>query len=118
MADYIYVGKIINTFAKVDLDKYINDKKIIIKNNEYYIQDYDDIINKDYIGSILNIKEYNLKEVIFTSINYYSKDNKYQGLFDEIPKNYYKESKTEFKIIFEDNNLKITNIEELEKIIA
>ena len=110
-------GKMLNTFAHKDLEKYIEMKKIINRDNNYYIEDYVDEYNKDYIGSMLNVKEYNDKEIVFNSINYYLKDGEYKGLFDEEPI-YDSKKEIEFRVVFEDSILKITDIDKLMEIIA
>ena len=92
-------------------------KKIINRDNNYYIEDYVDEYNKDYIGSMLNVKEYNDKEIVFNSINYYLKDGEYKGLFDEEPI-YDSKKEIEFRVVFEDSILKITDIDKLMEIIA
>ncbi len=110
-------GKIYNTLADKDLEIYMEEKRIIKQDNSYYIEDYIDECNEDYIGSMLSVKEYNDKEIVFNSVNYYLKDGNYKGLLDEEPK-YDSKKEIEFRIILENNSLKITDIEKLMEILA
>ena len=107
-----------NTLREDDLEKYMNDKKIIIYENNYYIDNYKDSTNEDYIGSIIDLIKYDDKYLYFKSNNYYCSNYEYIGLLEEEPNCNYTNTETNFKLVFEDNNIKINDLEEIKQIIA
>lgn len=106
-----------NTFAKEEVIKYMDYKKIIKYENSYYIETYTEELNQNYVGSILDIDTYNDKYVYFKSINYYCENSNYLGLLDEEPNCSYTSNKTNFTIVLENNNLRINDLEEIKNIM-
>ncbi len=109
---------VINTLNISDLRKYMEEKRIIKVDNNYYIENYEDITNQDYIGSIIEISDYDDKYIYFNSENYYCADSEYIGLLETKPTCDYTIKNTTFKLVLEEDELKISNIEDIRKIIA
>jgi len=109
--------KMTNILSNNALEKYMELKKIIKNENDYYIEDYKNNIDTNYIGSIIEIDKYNDNYVYFKSINYYCDNTKYIGILDSIPKCSYTSNESILTIINENNNLKINNIEEIQNIL-
>ena len=115
--------KKINNFSNVltkltnnEIEKYIEYKKILNKDNSYYILKGNKI-NTNYIGSKIKIDSYTNEHIIFTSSNYYCDNYKYIGSIDkEVDCNYQKKEST-FKLVFKENNLVIDNLDSLINII-
>ena len=93
-------------------------KRIIKDNNSYFIEDYVDKVNEDYIGSILDVIKYDEKSITFRAANYYCPNNEYVGLLDNLPKCEYKTNNIQFKVVLEDGTLKLSNIENIIKIVT
>jgi len=55
--------------------------------------------------------------VYFKSINYYCENYEYIGLLDDIPNCKYTSDETKFTLILENNNKKISKIEEIKNIL-
>ena len=92
---------VINTLNINDLRKYMEEKT-----------------NQDYIGSIIEISDYDDKYIYFNSENYYCTDSEYIGLLETKPTCDYTVKNTTFKLVLEEDELKISNIEDIRKIIA
>lgn len=105
------------TFTEKEINRFKTDKRIITKENNYYIEDMKENLKDDYIGSIIIIDSYDKDYVYFKSTNYYCKNIEYIGLLDSIPDCKYQTSDTMFTIVLENNKLKINNYQEILKII-
>ncbi len=111
------MDNLFNIFSKDITEDYMKDKKIIKYNDEYYIENYVQNINKDYIGSNVEISSYDDNYVYFNSVNYYCKNEEYIGLITDEPNCDYVSTKTNFKVILEGSSLRILDYHELLKII-
>ena len=105
-----------NTFSEKEINKVMDYKKIINKENKYYIEKYQSKDSK-YIGSIIDIDSYDDLYVYFNSINYYCDNYDYIGVILEYPACNYQKTETKFSIVLENNRLKINNLEEIINII-
>lgn len=116
--DYKRITNISAAFNKIDnteIDKFMKYMGIINNNNNYYINHIK--IQTNYVGSTLNIEKYDDENVIFKSINYYCDNYKYIGnIKNDIDCNYTKKEST-FKTKFINDNLVITNLEDILNII-
>lgn len=109
------ISIILSKISENSIDKFMEYKNIIKKDNNYYILN-NSSINTTYIGSNITINEYSNEYVIINSINYYSDTDSYQGLIeDDI--NCKNKGESTFKITFKNNNIVIDNIDELINII-
>lgn len=106
-----------NTLKQNELEKYINLKKIIKHENNYYIETYQEEYNNKYVGSIIDIKNYDNDYVYFTSTNYYCENYKYLGLLEDEPNCNHTTTNSEFTIVLENNNLRINNLEDIINIL-
>jgi len=107
-----------NILSDHEIKKYMNLNGIIKYENNYYIVSSEkEKINNKYIGSILDIYSYDDKYVYFKSINYYCENYEYIGLLDDIPNCKYTSDETKFTLILENNNLRISNLEEIRSIL-
>lgn len=109
----------INILTKNELKKYMNDNKIIEYDNSYYINSnigYD--YNKKYIGSIIDIDSYDDNYVYLKSINYYcNNETAYIGLLKKEPTCSHNVKESTFKVKFENNNLRLDNLDDLKNIV-
>lgn len=125
---YYSINKI-NTYKKIknfsivknilnenSLKDYMEYKNIIYYEDSYYINN-EEIINTNYIGSIIDILSYDDEKVIFNSINYYCDNNKYIGILNEKPTCNYETKETKFSIDFIDNTFRISSLEDFKQII-
>jgi len=125
---YYSINKI-NTYKKIknfsivknilnenSIKDYMEYKNIIYYEDSYYINN-EEIINTNYIGSIIDILSYDDEKVIFNSINYYCDNNKYIGILNEKPTCNYETKETKFSIDFIDNTFRISNLEDFKQII-
>lgn len=121
--DYNHYKKILNytiftnILSSTEIEKYMKDKKIINRNSNYYIENYTEDINEDYIGSIIEITSYDDNYVYFESTNYYCENEEYQGLLKSEPDCNYSYTTTNFTVILENNFFKIDSYENIAKII-
>ena len=106
-----------NVLKTSEINKFMDIKKIIKYENNYYIENYKEEYNKDYIGSILDIESYNDKYVYFKSVNYYCENSNYIGALENTPNCNYVTSNTKFTIILENNNLRVNDLEEIINIL-
>lgn len=120
---YNYYKKILNftivnnTFKESEVTKYMDLKKIINYENNYYIKKIEEEENNKYIGSIIKIESYDSKYVYFRSTNYYCENSSYIGLLEDVPSCNYQSTETNFTVIYENNKLKINSLEEIENIL-
>lgn len=98
-----------NTLSSNTLEDYINYKNIIYFENSYFMED-NKIEKNNYIGSIIDINNYDNNKVNFKSINYYCDNSKYLGIIYEEPDCNYKKNETTFDIELENNMFKISSI--------
>lgn len=105
-----------NTFSKEEITNFMNYKKIIKHENNYYIEKY---LTNDihYVGSIIDIEKYNDSYVYFTSTNYYCDNYDYLGVLNDKPNCNYREEESKFSIVLENNYLRINDLEEIKSII-
>lgn len=108
---------IFDTFTKEEVTKYMELKKIIYHKNNYYIENYKNQNNTNYIGSIIDIDNYDDKYVYFKSANFYCDNYEYKGVLENIPNCNYTSNEKKFTLIHENNSLKLSNLEELINII-
>ena len=105
-----------NTFSDKEINKFMEYKKIINKENNYYIEEYKSQ-KSNYIGSIIEMDGYDESLVYFSSVNYYCENYEYIGVIDEEPDCNYEKEATKFSIILENNRIRINNLEEIKNII-
>lgn len=105
-----------NTLKNTEVSKFMELKKIIEKDNEYYIEEYDEELNLNYIGSIIDIKDHDDNYVYLESLNYYCENTNFMGYLTEKPNCKYQEEKTTFKMELENDNFRISNIDDIKKI--
>lgn len=103
----------LNTFTNNSLKEYMDKKNIIYFENNYYMKDYTND-NNNYIGSIIDIKDYNDTSITFKSINYYCANSEYIGILDEALKCDYNTNESEFSIVLENNMFKIESLQDFE----
>jgi len=108
--------KVTNTFKVSEVAKYMNLKKIISSNNDYYLKDFIKEKNADYIGSIVTFDSYDSNYAYFKSLNYYCEGYEYVGILENAPSNKCRVSNTNFTIIYENKKLRINDLEEIRKI--
>ena len=107
---------IYNTLSYREVNNYLDNRGIIINNNKYFIEKYNYSKN-NYIGSIIYIKNFDDKYVYVNSNNYYCDNYEYIGILDEEPKCDFNLKESSFTLTIEDNILKISNLNEIEKIV-
>ena len=107
---------VLNNFSIDSLKDYMEYKNIINYENSYYIND-EKLDNNNYIGSIIELVDYNNNEVNFKSKNFYCDNNEYIGILNEEPKCNYDSFETKFTIVLENNIFKIKNIDDFKLII-
>lgn len=105
-----------NTLSENTLSEYMDLKKILYYENDYYMKE-NNIFNDNYVGSIIEIKDYNDNLITFSSLNYYCENSKYIGLLEDIPECIYTFNETEFNIVLENNMFKIENIKDFEFVL-
>ena len=108
---------IINTLSINEYKKYLDEKRIINKDDNYYIGNYNNDYNKKYIGSIIDIRDYDEFYVYFDSLNYYCDNYDYIGILNEEPNCKYTTTNTSFTIIFEQKALRINDLKDIEEIL-
>ena len=106
-----------NTLKISEVTKFMELKKIIKHENNYYIENYKEEFNKNYIGSILEIEDYDSNYIYFKSLNYYCKDEKYIGKLNNTPECNYTRTETKITLTLENNNLRVNNLEEIKNVI-
>ncbi len=121
--DYNRYKKIVNfsvikdLINSTELANFMNLKKIINYEDEFYIESYKEEINENYIGSIIELMNYDTNFANFKSTNYYCENANYQGLLTNAPNCNYTFTETNYSLNLEGNILKINNIEDIYKII-
>jgi len=105
-----------NNFSNNALEKYMEYKKIIKFENNYYIEDIK-IEKNDFIGSIVEIDNYDNKKVYFNSTNYYCENGEYIGILEKTPNCNFTKSETRFSIELQNGLFKISDIEEFKLIV-
>ena len=106
----------INSFTEKSLQDYMDYKKIIYFENDYYIES-NKINDNNYIGSNLKISDFSNNKVYFKSIDYYCNNYEYLGIIDELPKCNYTIKESNFIIELENNIFKVSDIENFKLIV-
>lgn len=120
--DYNQYKKIIDfdlvksTIKSSEVDSYLLDKKILEKDGNYYIEEYKEDHNNNYIGSILDIKSHDDNYIYVESTNYYCENEEYVGYLKKEPTCKFAKNTTNFTIELENNNFRITSLEDIKKI--
>lgn len=106
----------INNFSENGLKEFMEYKKIIYFENNYFMEDKK-LNTNNYIGSIIDIEKYDESSVLFKSVNYFCDNFNYLGILYEEPNcNYLKEEST-FTVVFENNMFKINSINDFKFLI-
>lgn len=106
-----------NTLTNSEIEKFMTLKKIINYENNYYREIYTEEINSTYIGSSIELDYYDENYAYFKSVNYYCNDYNYIGNIEEEPDCLYSTRESTFKIERENNNLRISSLEEITSIL-
>lgn len=100
-----------NTFSNKSLKEYMDYKKIIIYDDHYYIENFNEKTS-NYIGSSIDIESYNNNKVYFKSTNYYCDNTEFIGNIVDLPNCDYEKEETMFSVIVENNLLRIFTIKD------
>ncbi len=108
---------IFHTFTEDDVDKFMENFGIVEEEKEFYIQETSMKTNKDYVGSIIDVFNYDKDYLYLKSDNYYCENGQFSGLLSEKPTCDYIYTSTTFKLKEENGNLRIADYEEILQII-
>ncbi len=111
------VNLILNSLSNQEISDYLSNHQILKSNNHYYIRDNNNINNSNYIGSKLELLDYDENQVFFKSTNYYCENHAYVGLIEDTIDCDYQSNESNFTIIRENNFLKIKDFGNIEQII-
>jgi len=103
----------INTFTEDTLKEYMNYKKIIYFENNYFMEDTK-VEKNNYIGSIIDIDRYDNNYVYFKNTNYYCDNKEYLGIIYEEPNCEFTKDDSMFVMKLENNMFKINNLKDFE----
>ncbi len=95
---------------------YINNYNIVENGLDYYYKGTSSIPN-DYVGSIINIDSYNDKEVTFSNANYFCENSTFIGELSDEPDCNFIKNETIFRIILENDNLRIKDFQDIEDLL-
>ena len=102
------------------INDYNQYKKIIdfdlVKSTIKSIEEYKEDHNNNYIGSILDIKSHDDNYIYVESTNYYCENEEYVGYLKKEPTCKFTKNTTNFTIELENNNFRITSLEDIKKI--
>ena len=103
----------INTLSSSALEEYMNYKKIIYFENNYFMEDAK-MEKNNYIGSIIDIDRYDNNYVYFKNTNYYCNNSEYLGIMYEEPNCEFTKNDSMFVMKLENNMFKIDNIKDFD----
>jgi len=107
-----------NILTKDEIEIYMKNNNIFKYENLYYTDfEFDYSYNKKYIGSMLDIVSYDKEYVYFNSKNYYCDNSNYIGLLDKEPDCKYNIKETKFTIKYENNGLRLNDLNEIKNIV-
>lgn len=109
--EVINYGSIREFLSKESIDEYNNLVGYLYFENKDYVKKYIRNINEDYVGSILNITNYNSEEINYQVKNYYCTGYHFVGILTSEPDcKIRKVTNSTFAIIKEGNILKIKDL--------
>ncbi len=110
-------NEVTNVLSHEEVQKYMDLKKIIYFEDNYYIESYKEEYNQDYIGSMIDLINYDNDNIYLTATNYYCHNYDYIGLLNNKPDCDYTSNVITFTVGMENNNLRINDISNIVKVI-
>lgn len=81
--------------------------------NKYYTKKYRYNTNKEYVGSIIELNNYNDQEIFYNIKSYYCSDGEFKGILDKEPDCHITQTKDQtFTMVYENKMLKIKDLSE------
>ena len=107
---------IADVYTEMAILEYMKDKNIIKNKDEYYIQVENEKIREDYIGSIIEIEDYDEEYVYLTATNYFCENFDYIGNLNNEPPCKYEKNDISYSIVLNNDHFLIYSYDSLKNI--